>query len=305
MKLLKCLFVTTIIFASVSTFATLPTPSPTQESLNNVVAVVNDEVITQNDLNTGMEQAREQLAAVPHSHAIDNSKLRDMVLQNLIDQKLQVELASRAKVSVTSEEVSQAIDNLAKMNHVTVAQLKEKLAGEHIPFDRYRGMIHQQLLIHKVQQNMVSSSIRITQASLDKVKTMYQAQANQARQFHVIDFVLPTEAQAKAVTLALKNGHALSKTESEDKHDLGWKSVNDLPTLFTQQLTQMSPGDVAGPIQAPNGYHVLQLVSARGNMPSLTDTQLQTYAYNMEMQQAVTKWLKKLRETAYIKIVDA
>jgi len=66
----------------------------------------------------------------------------------------------------------------------------------------------------------------------------------------------------------------------------------------------MQTGDISKPIEAPNGYHILKLVGTHSPSGAPTKEQLQNIAYQMQFQKAVEKWMKEIRKTAYIKVVE-
>ena len=98
------------------------------QNLNSVVAVVNDTVITQSELNNAVAKAKQQMAASRNPKAIDDGKLQKIVLQQLIDEKIVLELAKRAKMTITDKQVNDAIQHIADDNHISVTQLKQALA---------------------------------------------------------------------------------------------------------------------------------------------------------------------------------
>lgn len=274
------------------------------ESLDSIVAVVNNGVITQSELSSGIAQAKQQLAASPTPNAVSDDQLRKMVMQQLIDQKLQLQLAAQAHMTVSDAKVMETISNIAAQNHITLDVLKNKLRQQGVSYIKYKKNIHDQLLIQQVEQSAVGGDIHIKPADLQNALEQYRARTSSQQMLRVIDINMPTLQQAQKIAVQLKNGGNPDKLAPNNTKDLGWRNENTLPTLFLQQLSHMSTGDVAGPIQAPNGFHVLKLVGERGNQSqSLTKTQLQNIAYQIKMQSAVEKWLKTVRKTAYIKII--
>src|SRR3989344_4858354 len=121
------------LFAYAAFSSDLPTPAPTHQTLNSVVAIVNNDVITQDAFDVALAQAKIQFAA--DKEALDETRLKQMVMQQLINQKLQLQIAERAHITVSDKKVSQAIASIAIASHLTVAQLKTKLAKEKISYD--------------------------------------------------------------------------------------------------------------------------------------------------------------------------
>ena len=273
------------------------------QSLDGVVAVVNSSVITQSELNNAMSQAKKQMAASNNPNAINDAKLKTMVLQQLIDEKLQLELADRAKLTVSPEQVTEAIQHMAQGYGLTVSQLKEKLQQNGMSFPAYQKMIHKQLLMHHVQQSAIGNKVDVTAADIQAATQQYQTEMKSQHAYHLIDIVTNTEQQAQKILLKLKAGDNIDKVAPNETKDLGWKTADTLPSLFLQQLAHMQTGDIAGPIKAPNGYHVIKLVGMQGqSAPQLTQDQIKNMAYQMKFHQAVENWMKTVRKTAYIKI---
>lgn len=303
MKRLPLIF--SLLFAGFVASTLLSTPAFAEaQSLNGVVAIVNNSVITQTEFNTALDAAKHQLAASQTPNAIDDSKLKKMVLQQLIDEKLQLELAERAKLTVTDAQVTAAIKHIADGNHLTVAQLQQALQQQGMSYPAYRKMIHKQLLLHQVQEGAVASQIHISDADLQDARAQLKAQMGAQQQaYHVIDIVEPTKEAAQKIAVELKDGKKLNDIAPKNATDLGWQTANTLPTLFVNQISKMQTGDIAGPIEAPNGFHVLQLIGVHGpSSTPPTKQQLQNIAYQIQSQKAVAKWMKEVRKTAYIKI---
>lgn len=297
----RTLAIFTLIFTILLSGEIVTTPAFAQ-NLNAVVAVVNNGVITQTELNNAISEAKQQLAAGGNPQAISQAQLKKMVLKQLIDEKLQLELAKQAKVTVTDAEVTQAITHIAAQNHLTLSSLKDKLQQQNMSYTAYRQMIHKQLLIHKIQQTGIGAEPKITAQDLKEALTQYQMHVNTQQAYHLIDIVAPTKQDAEKFMVQLKNGVDIQSSNPQNFHDLGWQTQNTLPSIFVKEIASMKTGDIAGPIQAPNGFHVIKLVGVQGNSATPTKQQLENIAYQMKFQQAVKKWLVQLRKTAYIKI---
>lgn len=266
------------------------------QPLNRVVAVVNNSVITQSELNEATFKAKQSLAASNNPNAIDNTKLQQQVLQNLINEKLILSLAKQAHIQVSDDQVNAAIERIAAGNHLTISQLKQALQQHGLTYEGYSKMIHNQMLMHQVEQAAIGAKVTVTPATMAAAKKQLASMAGAQQQYHVLDNVSSTKTTAEQNMLAMKQGKTVSST-----NDLGWQAANTLPNLFLTQLKNMSAGDIVGPLKAPNGYHVIKLVGVRG--PQLTDAQLKNIAYQMEFQKAADAWLQKMRKTAYIKIL--
>jgi peptidyl-prolyl cis-trans isomerase SurA len=226
-----------------------------------------------------------------------------MVLQQLIDEKLMLDLAKQANITVTDAQVNTAIAHIAAGNHMTVAQMHAALKQHGMSYTAYRKMIRKQLLIHEVQQHAVGAHVKITPQDMQHAQAAFQSAAQTQQQFHVIDILAGSKADAQHIIAKVNKGANINTVAPKNTTDLGWQTANTLPTLFEKQLTHMKTGDVAGPIQAPNGYHVIALTGVRGQATAVPNkAQIQNVAYQIALQKAVKKWMVQVRKTAYIKI---
>lgn len=311
MKLIQSILA--LIFGVFLTVSAWSAEVPTK-NLDRIVAVVNNHVVTQSQFDEAFAKAKVELAASHNPQAINDEKLKDMVLQHLIDEQLQLDIAHRMKMTVSHVKVDQAILSIAKQNHLTLNELKEKLKQDGIAYATYRTDIQQQILVRQVQESAAAGKVQVTEQDLQDFMKKYQSQLQNQKQYRLIDVLIPlanqsTDAETKTakekadnIAVHWRAGEDPEKFAPNDTEDLGWRSENDLPALFLNQLKTIKKGDIIGPIQAPNGFHVIQLVDARDNTPN--PDQLKQIVFQMKAQHVVEDWLKELRKTAYIKIVN-
>ncbi|MCH9743830.1 MAG: SurA N-terminal domain-containing protein [Gammaproteobacteria bacterium] len=300
----------------ISANTALPQPVSSVQTLDAIVAVVNDEVITQTELDKAITNLKRQLQmgkqAIPPA-----AELRNGVLQQLIYQKIQTQLAKRAGITVSNAQVTSAIKTIAKNNKVTLAALKAKLAKDGIRFSAFKKSIKQQLIINTLQRQAVGATVRVTDADVDQFFDKYNSQPQNATLYHVLDILVatPSGASQKQLTNAkntaqkiasdLKRGVALTAIQGGQQTDLGWTPLSQLPDLFANKVKTMKMNDIAGPLQAANGFHVIQLQGIRkSNRQAPTRQQVRQMLFQQKFQQALVKWLQKMRKSAYVKITD-
>jgi peptidyl-prolyl cis-trans isomerase SurA len=139
------------------------------ETLDKVVAVVNSEPVTQNELSQQMQIAKNQLLAAKMAVPND-SALRKKVLDKLIDMKLQLQLAKKANITVTDKQVDQTIAQIASKNHLSVDQLKTAIEQHNMSFADYKNQIRNEMLLSQVTQSQVIPTIKISDTEADQVK---------------------------------------------------------------------------------------------------------------------------------------
>lgn len=251
------------------------------ETLDKIVAVVNDGVITQSQLDQQMQMATEQMQQT-HVAVPPMPEFRKQILQHMIDTQLQLQLAKKEGINVDDASVDAAIANIAKNNGLTIAELQSKVAEQGLSYSKYRQDIQEQMIIGQVQQREVAPRVVVTDQEITdfmpKVKQQMRLLAKQPQQqavmYHLIDYTIALpdspSAQQKAAALAkaqatltrLRAGENVQQVDS--MNDLGWRKVSDLPDIFAREVPNMHTGGIAGPISAPNGYHLLKLVGVQG-----------------------------------------
>jgi peptidyl-prolyl cis-trans isomerase SurA len=254
----------------------------TAHSLDRIVAVVNDDIITErqiiNETKKLRIQLRQQRASIP-----SENKLHEQALDQLIDKTLQLQLAKSAGLEVKDVFLDQAINDIAKRNQITVAALKQKLAAEGIDFSDYRQDLREQIMLSQIQQRELAPNITVTNEEVKQISHKIKPLATGATRYHVIDILIPIAdkaaiekakiAQTKAQNLLAKLEKGadfchLAMVEAERSHlpnggDFGWQGLNQLPELFAQKVQQMTKGQIAGPIRAGNGLHIIKLQDIR------------------------------------------
>jgi peptidyl-prolyl cis-trans isomerase SurA len=304
-------------------------------STDKIIAIVNNNVITQSELDNKVaviKQHLERTASAPTS----TTQLRKKVLNDLIDKDLQVQIAERNELKVSDQEVSDAISSIAQRNKLTSAQLQQELLKQGIKYQDFRKQIHDDILISRVAQQMVSGKINVTEQEIEA----FMHKANSARaiavgggkEYHLLDVLVPTSAKQgdkeyddakKVVADVLDQLHKGGLVEEVARKitfagkplvgtDLGWRDSASLPEQFKSILPQLKPRDAAGPIIAPNGMHIVILVDMRQMasankqaLPQMTYAEAREAVYHSKMEKALKPRLQQLRATAYIKIMDS
>ena len=143
----------------------VPTAAGEQE-VDGIVAVVNKDVITQRELNARVRQAKGELSLqkVPIP---PNSVLESQILQRLITERLEAQEAARLKIVVSDEMVKQAIDMITSRNKMTAEQMRKQIESSGVTWNEYRGMIRREIMLERLRQRVVDSTIIISDNEVD------------------------------------------------------------------------------------------------------------------------------------------
>src|SRR3984885_7100356 len=276
--------------AAVSLLALLATPftlgakelSDKGVLLDRIVAVVNEGVVLQSELDLQTreieERLRNQKVALP-----PESVLRQQVLDRLVLEEIQQQHADRAGIKVTDEQVNGAMEDIAKREHLTLEQLPEKLAADGIDYAQYRSELRREIARQILRQRDVIQHIVVTPRELDQYLDRQKKTASAANEYNVAHILIAVAQDAKPAQLAqsaktardvderARNGEdfgalavAFSQSESAlEGGSLGWRKGTELPTFLADVIARMKPGDVSDVLQTPSGFHIVKLLDTR------------------------------------------
>lgn len=252
-------------------------------AFNAIVAVVNNDVVTTQELNDATTQAVAQAKAqgltLPDMQTIERQ-----VLQGLIMQKIALQLAKLNNITVSDDQVNAAIANIATQNHLSVDALYSKLASQGADAAIYQKTIRTQLIVQQLEQQAVAGSIIITSSQIDNYLANEARYANGNTEYdvgHILialpqnptadDYVI-LKAKANMVLQKIKGGLAFSQAaitysdagDALSGGDLGYQLLSQLPTAFVEPVSTMAVGNVVGPITTDTGYNIITLLGKKG-----------------------------------------
>lgn len=313
-----------VIFIS---FAAIPLvfATPKTESLDRIVAVINDKVITESELNEAISAVKKQLKSSNVSFPTPTA-LHKQVLDQLINKKLQMELAEHAGISVSDNDVDKAIHTIATNNKLSVNEVYKKIAEQGLTVKDYRKEIHEELLLEQIQQQAVGAKLNITPQEINDFMRSKTWQAFNTKEYHLEDILiaLPEAPSPEDLTAAKKHANEVlakirggmsfteaAASESGEKNalqggDLGWRKLPEIPTIFADELIHMKKNDLMGPVQTPNGFHIVHLVDIRNVNNKMDPTaerhQVEQLIFQRKLEEALQSWITKLRSEAYINL---
>lgn len=290
-----------------------------EQSLDKIVAIVNEDVITHSELDQTISIMKIQLG---QGQSPKQSELETQAMEQLINKKLQLQIAKQAGVEASDEDLDKAIEQVAESNNVSVSELMEHVHQGGMSTTDYRNEVRDQITLQKLQQQEFAGKIPPISpkeiANLMRSKS-WQNMNSPEREYHLEDVIIPVsdspsvqeiadaKARAESVLDKLQQGQDINTIKKADAKpieggDLGWRKMEEIPTAFTEHVEKMQEKDVAGPIQTSNGFHLVHLIAARAlASKSAPDTkQAEQYLLQRKIDDALKIWISKLRSQAYI-----
>jgi len=265
---------------------TMAAPVP----LDRVAAIVNDGIIMQSELAQRTQIVKEQLSA-RNTRLPPEETLRKQVLNRLIIDSIQKQLAARQGIRVSESQLDAAITNIASQNGLTIDQFREALIAEGRDYNQAREQIRNEILISNVQQNIVNRRIRVSDQELENFLNSADGKAQTSAEYllgHILlatpskaspEVIQQAERKANEVYKKLQAGANFSEIAVEFSNapnalkggDLGWRKVNELPESLSSAVKKLSPGEYSKPVRSPSGFHILLAKDKRGGAVQLVE----------------------------------
>ena len=251
--------------------------------LDGIVAIVNDGVVLQSELNSEADMIRQRLAAesVP---APPENILIDQVLERLVVNQIQLQRAERMGIRIPDEMLNSALGRIAQQQGLTINDLPAALASDGIDYNEYRIQVRDQIALQQLRQIEVINRIQLTPREIEQCLVKQVGQVNINAEYnlsHILISVPPSataaqfaeaEAEALEVLAAVRDGanfsemavrHSDAQTALEGGA-LGWRRGNQIPTLFSEVVAMLDKESVSEPLRSPSGYHLVRLNDQRG-----------------------------------------
>ncbi|AMO23182.1 peptidylprolyl isomerase [Ramlibacter solisilvae] len=261
-----------------------------------IVAVVNSEPITNNEVRSRMARFEQQLAqqgqGVP-----PRAEFARQVLERLISEKAQLQLARENGIKIGDAQVDQAEQNVARSNQMTVAEFRKRLEAEGMSTSTFREELREQLTLQRLREREFDNRTRVSELEIDQyLREQEQASADPSRQEFNLGHILVVvperatdaqvaEAQARAQRLLqrARGGEDFAKLAQEFPQGreiganglpVGARSLDRLPPLFVQAVQNVPEGGISELVRSGAGFHVVKVYERRkGGMPGASVTQ--------------------------------
>ncbi|WP_411832748.1 peptidylprolyl isomerase [Pseudoxanthomonas mexicana] len=252
----------------------------TLQPLDRIAAVVNEDVILQSELERAVQNVVSQYANQP-GQLPPRAVLERQVLERLVLVKLQVARAAESGIRVSDQELNSAVAAVAQQNGMSLDALRQRLQADGMSFDDFRASLREEMSVQRLRQSFAQSRVQVSEGEVDAALA---AQAGGSVQYHLAHILvaLPEGASAEQIGVGQQKAEGvkglIERGEMEfaaaavrysdspnalEGGDLGWRSLDEIPSAFVNLLRGMQPGQMVGPIRGPSGFQLLKLVETR------------------------------------------
>lgn len=274
LKTIKLLFSFTLLLTVLSAQAQLS---------DRVIAVVDDDVILESEFNVRMANVREQIAAGTIPRSIPIEELESQVLDQLIIENLQAQLAIRSGIRIDDNRLNQALTRIAEQNNMSFDQFRQALNqdGQYLSF---REQIRQEMMLNDLQTGSINQRITITRQEIENYLRSEAAQADISPEFRVQHVLVPVDNPAQSdlqkeladlIYQQIQDGADILELAASRQilglpvggGDLaGWRKVESLPTMFRSVVPTLDVGETTEPFTSDSGFHIVKLIEKRGGV---------------------------------------
>ena len=277
---------------------------PSAVPVDRIVAVVNSEAITLRGLERRIElierQMREQNIQVPPPEA-----LQRQVLERMIVARAQMQHAREIGLKLDEAQLDRAMVRLAQDNGMTLAQFRERVERDGIPFAQLRAEIGEEIVFSRLRERQ-EAKVQVTEAEIDALiaERLGRPDATEGPEYHVAQILLrvPEQAgaeeverqrkQAEEVLAQARGGADFGKLAAAFSQapdaiaggSLGFRTADRLPKLFVDAIAKLSAGEVSDIVRSPAGFHVLKLLERRDPKTAAAPAVRQTHARHILMR---------------------
>lgn len=251
--------------------------------LDQVVAVVNESVILQSELdariNSIVSRLRSQGTSLP-----PRSVLEERVLEQLITESVQLQMADRVGMRISDNELNETIASIARSNNMTLAQFEAQLAQEGVSYQEAREQIRSEMLTSRVQQRQVGSRVRVTDREVENYLKATAGRSRTNAEYELARILIEVEnpndeeemaaarSQIESLRQEIVNGRdfrSVAVAESDASNaleggNMGWRSEGQLPSLVSDLVPDLAMGEVSPVLENSSGFHLVTVLDKRG-----------------------------------------
>ena len=258
------------------------------EKMDRIIAIVDQSVITEQELidrtKSIMMQVEKKGGELPAKEV-----LQKQVLERLIVDSLQLQLASQTGIKVDDAQLDKTIERIAEQNKLSLAEFKKVLQADGVSFSKFREDIRNEIIIARLREREVDNRVTISEGEVDNYLTTQSNRAGEQDDFDISHILirLPEDAtpedlqKARAKTeemlKAIEGGMSFaeaSATYSDAQNaleggNLGWRNASQMPPAFFEAVKTLQVGGISLPFRSPSGVHILKLNDRRASTSSL------------------------------------
>jgi peptidyl-prolyl cis-trans isomerase SurA len=278
---MKRILLATVFVLSAVGPITLRAQALPSDALDKIVAVVDEDVILQSELDRSTDSVFKQYQS--RGGVLPPMDIeRKQVHERLINQSVQMVRAEQTGIVVSDSDIDSAVQRIAQQNNLDVEQMRQSLIRDGFSFEEFRTSLREEMLIQRLRARFVQSRVGVTDTEVDNFLSN-TTQSGEIRLAHILiglpespspEQVEAARAKADKIRADIVAG-TLSFSDAAIRYsetpqaleggDLGWRRYDQIPSAFAEIVTTMKKGDISQPMRGPNGFHMIHFADARAD----------------------------------------
>lgn len=254
-----------------------------QQLLDRVVVVVDDGVVLQSQIDQLVKQVKGG-DNFNSGNAPSDEVLETQAIERLILQEIQLQMADRMGIEIDDSQLEQALTRIAGNKNISTQELRQEMVSNGVNWASYRENVRNELIIQQVQRAAVQQRVSITPQEINNLVKLIDSNQEVQTEYHLAQILIAADSNASqaeltkakeradAVLTLLDEGRDFSDlavrsssgSAALDGGDMGWMTVNSMPTLFAEAVDGKPAGAIVGPIRSGIGFHILKVQDKRG-----------------------------------------
>ncbi|MCY7388133.1 MAG: peptidylprolyl isomerase, partial [Burkholderiales bacterium] len=288
--------------------------------LDRIVAVVNNEVITLNDLNERMTTVANQLKK-QGTQLPPMDVLRKQLLDRMVLDLVEIQEAKETGVRIDDDTLDKTLQRIADENSLSMTEFRRLTEQDGIRWTKFREEIRAEVMKTRLREREVGGTINVTDAEIDTQLLLETREASTDQEFRLAHILVLVPEQATTVQIEARRKRALQalselrkgsefaqiSAQFSDAPDalqggnLGWRPAGRLPAIFLEALSQLKSGETTDILRSANGFHIVKLLDKRGRNEQPTVQQTRARHILIKQKEGVTdtdarERLSRLRE---------
>ncbi len=287
--------------------------------LDRIVAVVNDEVLLESELDTLEQTVRQQLHQ-RNANTPPADMLREQVLERLIMKRLQMQEAAKIGIRVGDDALNAALTQIAANNNLSLSGFRDLLEQDGFDFVDFRESIREEMLISRLRKAVIEDKVSISDREIEGYLTTQSVQGGSDESYHLLHILVsvpdaadPEEVQQaqeklRKIQQLLDEGEDFSEvavTYSDGQNaleggELGWRKKGELPSLFADIVPALKVGEVSSVLRSGSGYHLVTITEKKSEQTHMVKQTLASHILiktnELTTDEDAEKRLQQLRE---------
>ncbi len=261
--------------------------------LDKIIAIVDEDIVMQSELQQRIKSISLRLRA-QGTPLPPQDVMAERVLDQLILESVQLQLAKRAGIRISDNQLNQTIRNIARSNQMTLEQFEAQLEREGETYSSAREQIRREMIIGRIQQREVDRRVRVTEQEVETFLASKEGRTQSGTEYNIghILVAVPEGASKADETAARKRAEniladlragadfqqmAVARSDGRQALNggvIGWRKENELPSIAADIIPNLAIREPSGLLRTGSGFHIVTVLDKRGGQQMIVEQAL-------------------------------